>query len=181
MERQCSWRELVLFIYLALGLAVALSTSIASANTSKRIIRDNATMQEATEVAKPTVKLQTVVEMREAVIATKEVDGMSNIEDREKENCKNDINIDEAIFGEVSTRLNTEIYEEAEAVINDDHLMEFEGDSRLFKSYKDTLTPLVPLALSINETGTWMSTKYTWTPAIYSRLLAEAGVDLSRT
>ena len=92
-----------------------------------------------------------------------------------------DVNIDSTVFSPVSIRLNTEIYDISESVINQSHLQQCYGssDTPLFNSYKRTLTPLIPIALTINETGSWCDSNYTWTSAIYSKPIANAGVDMS--
>lgn len=92
-----------------------------------------------------------------------------------------DVNIDSTVFSPVSVRLNTEIYNMSKNVINQEHLQQCYGDSNtpLFNSYKRTITPLVPMALTLVETGSWCDTRYTWSSAIYSKPIANAKVDMS--
>lgn len=91
------------------------------------------------------------------------------------------INIDSSVFSSNTIRLNTEIYKISESVVNQNHLSKCFGDvnTNLFKSYKKYMNPLIPLALSLNESGSWADTRYTWSSAIYSRALSESGMDMS--
>lgn len=93
------------------------------------------------------------------------------------------ININEEVFNSTQVRLNTEIYKEAAEVFNKEHILMDYGNpnTELYASYVEYINPIVPLAISVCETGMWMDTKYTWSPAIYSKLLANKGVALSRT
>lgn len=92
------------------------------------------------------------------------------------------ISIDGELFTKTQVRLNTEIYNIAAETFNSWHIVQDYGEpeTELAKSYTETVDPLVPLALSINETGMWMDTRYTWSSGIYSKLLAGAGVDMNR-
>lgn len=92
------------------------------------------------------------------------------------------ISIDDMIFTSTQVRLNTEIYNIAAEVYNSGHISDDYGKpmTTLAKSYVSTLNPLIPMALTINETGMWMDTRYTWSSSIYSRLLAGADVNMNR-
>ena len=90
-----------------------------------------------------------------------------------------DINIDKE-FPQTVIRLNTQAYEIAESVINQEHLAsEFTIDTELGESYQHYLTPLMPLALATCETGLWNNSEYTWSPFVYSKLLCDK-VDMSQ-
>lgn len=90
--------------------------------------------------------------------------------------------IDEDVFSETSVRLNTEIYEVAGRVINDVTKEAFLGEpeNRFAQAYKEYVNPLMPMALAACETGIYSDHSYTWVPAIYSRPIAEAGVDMAK-
>ena len=84
-------------------------------------------------------------------------------------------------FDETTIRLNTEILEEVEYIMYDGHFDECfpNVETELWESYKSELTPYIFMALANCETGLWQDTRYTWTPAVYSRALSDAGVDMS--
>lgn len=90
--------------------------------------------------------------------------------------------INDTVFSATQIRLNMELYDTAAEIFNSKHIMSDYGEAEtmLAKSFLNTVDPLVPLALTINETGMWMDTRYTWTSGIYSKLLSKSGVNMDR-
>lgn len=90
--------------------------------------------------------------------------------------------IDDMLFNNTQIRLNTEIYEITEDIYNEEHLIDDYGSpsTKLAQSYLQNMTPIIPIAMTINETGMWSDTRYTWSSAIYSKLLSSVGVDMDR-
>lgn len=90
--------------------------------------------------------------------------------------------IDDMLFNSTQIRLNTEIYDITKNIYNEEHLIEEYGNplTKLAQSYLQNMTPIIPIAMTINETGMWSDTRYTWSSAIYSKLLNSAGVDMDR-
>jgi len=75
------------------------------------------------------------------------------------------ISISKEIFTPLQIRLNTEIYQEAKAIFSREHI---ESDYRnvsssLYMSYLNKVDPLMPLAITVCETGMWADSRYTWT------------------
>lgn len=99
-----------------------------------------------------------------------------------KSSKEQSINIDSSIFNSVQIRLNTDLYNSTESVFNRSHIVEDYGipQTNLAKSFVDCVDPLIPVALTINETGTWMDTCYTWSSAVYSKLLSKQGCDVTK-
>lgn len=95
--------------------------------------------------------------------------------------CRAATNIDDDLFSKNVVRLNQEIYDETELVVNKNTVKDINlaTTTGLGQSFIDNLTPLTPMALTVCETGLWMDTRYTWTSAIYSGVLANSGVDMS--
>ena len=88
--------------------------------------------------------------------------------------------IDSSVFSPTCIRLNTEIYDTASDWFSREEITkDLDGvSSVLLDSYLDVVNPLVPVALTVNETGGWKDTKYTWTSAIYSKPMSDAGADM---
>jgi len=90
------------------------------------------------------------------------------------------INIDSNIFSETSVRLNREVYNISSDNFNKSRVMS--GNSQfssvLFNSYVQNVDPIIPIALTICETGSWMDTRYVWSSAIYAKPLLNSGADM---
>lgn len=90
------------------------------------------------------------------------------------------INIDATIFSRNTVRLNSEIYNVSNDVITEEHADKcLKATTVLGESFVSNLNPLIPLALSVCETGSWANTEYTWTPAIYSKALSNKNVSMN--
>lgn len=89
-------------------------------------------------------------------------------------------NIDSNIFSETSIRLNQEVYNISSDNFNSSRVMS--GNSQfssvLFNSYIQNVDPIIPIALTICETGSWMDTRYVWSSAIYAKPLLNSGADM---
>lgn len=130
----------------------------------------------------------------------------SNKETREKVTVKNQVNlqknkrydelkivsensvsqamlIDSEMFNTTQVRLNSELYHITDEVFNKEHIINEYGvpTTNLYKSYMEYINPIIPLALTVCETGGWADSRYTWCSAIYSDLLRGSGVDLNMT
>ena len=103
-------------------------------------------------------------------------------EDTESTEEQQGIRIDKDIFNSTSVRLNTEIYNDTAAILTEEHIIRDYGipTTKLYRSYLDNVDPLVPMALSLCETGMWADSRYTWCSAVYSKLLVNKGVNMSR-
>lgn len=77
--------------------------------------------------------------------------------------------IDSNIFNTTQVRLNTEIYKISSEICNKEHIIEDFGEpqSNLARSYIQNINPLIPVAMTINETGMWADSRFTWSSAIY--------------
>lgn len=77
-----------------------------------------------------------------------------------------------AVDKETTNRLNKEIYDIADGIINEEHLSKcFDLSSNLSKSAVKYYTPLIPIALTECETGSWADRSITWSSAVYSDLI----------
>lgn len=93
-----------------------------------------------------------------------------------------EVAIDTNVFNATSVRLNTEIYNETADILDKRHIQNDYGESGtpLYNSYLQYINPLVPLSLTICETGMWADTRYTWSSAVYSKLLKNSGVNMEK-
>ena len=100
----------------------------------------------------------------------------------EANTSKSNIVIDMTVFTPTQVRLNTEIFEMSKSIFNKEHVInEFDiANSNLSISFLDNMNPLIPIAMTIGETGNWVDTRYTWSSAIYSDVLNKRGVDLDK-
>ena len=93
-----------------------------------------------------------------------------------------DIEINTEVFNSTQVRLNTELYITAEESYNKQHVIKDFGvpATKLAESYVDAMNPLIPVAMTVNETGMWADRRYTWTSGVYSKLLKNAGCNMDR-
>ena len=88
--------------------------------------------------------------------------------------------INKDLFNATSIRLNEEIFAESAEVFSHAHISEEYGytGSELYNSFLNNMDPIMPIALTIGETGMWADTRYTWSSAIYSKLLVSKDVNM---
>lgn len=116
----------------------------------------------------------------EEITTTEEVLEEENSEVIEEQ--QKSILIDSMLFNNTQVRLNTEIYDITNGIYNEEHIVQDFGtpNTNLARSYLENINPVIPISTTVNETGAWADTRYTWSSAIYSKLLRGAGVDLNR-
>lgn len=114
--------------------------------------------------------------------AKNEIVSQSNLNNSSKTNEYKSVVIDTDVFNSISIKLNTEIYNETAEYMSMEHITKEFGSSgtKLYISFLKNINPLTPLALTLCETGSWADSRYTWSSAIYSRLLASNGVNMSK-
>lgn len=158
------------------GLAV-ISCILIIATTTSTVIARTDDVKQVEVKDKETVNVEDSLLVRfmdEPIMSTNPVILTNQVKTERK------LAIDESVFSTNSVRLNTEIYDIASKVINSEHSSKCfsYSDTNLAMSYKEHVNPLIPLALSVCETGMWMDTKYTWSSAVYSNLFESAGVNM---
>ncbi len=169
-------------IFVATLMAAIITTSL----NAKSIITKAESQLSTISIEDVDLALKNRVANKEEV-STEEIT-MTVEEDLEEEKSEviaeqhDDILIDDMLFNNTQIRLNTEIYDITKNIYNEEHLIEEYGDpsTKLAQSYLQNMTPIIPIAMTINETGMWSDTRYTWSSAIYSKLLDSAGVDMDR-
>ena len=116
----------------------------------------------------------------EEITTTEEILEEENSEVIEEQ--QKSILIDNKLFNSTQVRLNTEIYEITDGIYNEEHIVQDFGmpNTNLAQSYLDNIDPVITIATTINETGAWADTRYTWSSAVYSKLLKNANADLDR-
>lgn len=79
------------------------------------------------------------------------------------------------------SEINLQILNETASVFNSVHYFRDYGFmlSPLGVSFGEQLDVLMPMALAVVETGGYMDTRVSWTPAIYTRAFNDAGIDMS--
>ena len=89
--------------------------------------------------------------------------------------------MDESVFNKTQIRINKAIYGQAAVIFSDDHYNCCYGDvdTEIFRSFREYYTPLCALSFSIAEWGGKGDISYSFTPAIATKSLLKAGVDLN--
>lgn len=90
-----------------------------------------------------------------------------------------EINISAELFSQTSVRLNTEIYSVTAEVLNDNLLDQYFGDvsTEIARTAKENVNPLMYICMAAGESGEWNSQRYTWVPAIFSKVMCDV-VDM---
>lgn len=88
--------------------------------------------------------------------------------------------MDETIFNKTQIRINKAIYGQAAVIFSEDHYNACYSDvnTPIFNSFKKYYTPLCALSFSIAEWGGKGDIRYSFTPAIATKRLVDAGVNL---
>lgn len=90
--------------------------------------------------------------------------------------------MDTSVFNATQIRINKAIYGQTAVIFSQEHFDSCYGDvnTPVFQSFKQYYDPLCVLSFSIAEWGGNSDLRYSFTPAIATRKLANAGVDMDR-
>lgn len=90
-------------------------------------------------------------------------------------------NMDPTIFNSTQIKINKVIYGQAAIIFSEDHFNSCYGNVQtpIFNSFRKYYTPLCALSFCIAEWGGNADMRYSFTPAIATRKLVNAGVDMS--
>lgn len=86
----------------------------------------------------------------------------------------------QGLFSENVLELNYDILKDTAKIFNSVHFFrDYEYDlTPLGISFGEMLDPMIPLALSVNETGIYKDARYTWSSAMYSEDIVNSGCDI---